>query len=274
MKHKEIKGSDNCVTLNISENSDSLNKMETTSSESKVELWRSEKGLVTALALKTKAGSKNTKRQGMPSKMSVRRTFPTKSKSLKNCQGTLFEKDPQTWTHFELFLGVLFKGGTLTILLNILILLERSFILTFLMAYLAFLYFSTLLWSWDPERLPNPFLISPNFPFDSEDVVSILFRLSNLFEIFKVTHLSLPLISLCFLTLWRPQFFIFTDWNKSCLPVKFSSHNVFRVEQPWWIDSGVATSFHLEQYFFHLNRQFSCFLKFQTGWVESQLNLV
>ena len=34
-KHKEIKGSDNCVTLNIPEKVDSLNKMETTSSESK-----------------------------------------------------------------------------------------------------------------------------------------------------------------------------------------------------------------------------------------------
>ena len=34
-KHKEIKGSDKCVTLNISEKFDSLNKMETTSSESK-----------------------------------------------------------------------------------------------------------------------------------------------------------------------------------------------------------------------------------------------
>ena len=72
IKHKEIKGSDKCVTLNIyevlniSENFDDLNKMETTPSESKVELEGSGKGLVTALALKTKARSKNTKRQGMP----------------------------------------------------------------------------------------------------------------------------------------------------------------------------------------------------------------
>ena len=57
--------------LNISEKFDSLNKMETTSSDSKVELERSGKGLVTALALKTKARSKNTKRQGMPSEMSA-----------------------------------------------------------------------------------------------------------------------------------------------------------------------------------------------------------
>ena len=76
-KHKEIKGSDKCVTLNIygnlniSENFDDLNKMKTTSSESKVEFKRPGKGLVTALALKTKARSKNTKRQGMPSEISA-----------------------------------------------------------------------------------------------------------------------------------------------------------------------------------------------------------
>ena len=50
-KHKEIKGSDKCVTLNIyeilniSEKFDNLNKMETTSLESKVELEGSGKGL-------------------------------------------------------------------------------------------------------------------------------------------------------------------------------------------------------------------------------------
>ena len=67
-KHKEIKGSDKCVTLNIyeilniSEMFDNLNKMETTSSESKVELERSGKGLVTALDLKTKERSKKYKK--------------------------------------------------------------------------------------------------------------------------------------------------------------------------------------------------------------------
>ena len=76
-KHKEIKGSDKCVTLNtyeilnISEKFDDMNKMETTSSDSKVELEGSGKGLVTALDLKTKARSKKYKRQGMPSEMSV-----------------------------------------------------------------------------------------------------------------------------------------------------------------------------------------------------------
>ena len=76
-KHKEIKDSDERVTLNmyeilkISEKFDDLDKMETTSSESKVKMEGSGKWLVTALALKTKARSKNTKRQGMPSEMSV-----------------------------------------------------------------------------------------------------------------------------------------------------------------------------------------------------------
>ena len=54
MKHKEIKGSDNIFTLNISAKFDSLNKMETTSSESKGKLESSGKGLVTALDFKTK----------------------------------------------------------------------------------------------------------------------------------------------------------------------------------------------------------------------------
>ena len=67
-KHKEIKGSDKCVTLNmyeilnISEKFDDLDKMETTSSESKVKMEGSGKWLVTALALKTKSRSKKYKK--------------------------------------------------------------------------------------------------------------------------------------------------------------------------------------------------------------------
>ena len=53
-KPKEIKGSDKIVTLNVSEKFDSLKKTKTTSSESKGKLGRSGKGLVTALAYKTK----------------------------------------------------------------------------------------------------------------------------------------------------------------------------------------------------------------------------
>ena len=61
-KHKEIKGSDNIDTLNVSAKFDSLNNMETKSSESKVKLGRSGKGLVTALYLKTKVKSKREKK--------------------------------------------------------------------------------------------------------------------------------------------------------------------------------------------------------------------
>ena len=61
-KHKEIKGSDNIVILNVSAKFYSLNKMETTSSESKRKLVRSGKGLVTALALKTKVRSQKYKK--------------------------------------------------------------------------------------------------------------------------------------------------------------------------------------------------------------------
>ena len=67
-KHEKIKDSNERVNLimydilNISEKFDDLNKMETTSSESKVKMEGSVKWLVTALALKTKARSKNTKK--------------------------------------------------------------------------------------------------------------------------------------------------------------------------------------------------------------------
>ena len=56
-KHKEIKGSDKVVTLNISENFESLNNMKNTSSEAKGKYGRSGKGLVTALVFKTKVRS-------------------------------------------------------------------------------------------------------------------------------------------------------------------------------------------------------------------------
>ena len=55
-KHKEIKGSDNSVTLDISSKFDSLNNMKTTSSESKGKLEISGKGLVTTLVFNTKVG--------------------------------------------------------------------------------------------------------------------------------------------------------------------------------------------------------------------------
>ena len=61
-KNKETKGSDKIVTLNVSAKFDSLNNMETTSSESKGKLRRSGKGLVTALAFKTKVRSQKYKK--------------------------------------------------------------------------------------------------------------------------------------------------------------------------------------------------------------------
>ena len=61
-KHKDIKGSDKIFTLTISSKFDSLNKMEMTYSESKGKFWRSGKGLVTALDLKTKERSKKYKK--------------------------------------------------------------------------------------------------------------------------------------------------------------------------------------------------------------------
>ena len=66
-KHTEIKDSDERVTLNmyeifnISDKFDNLDKMETTSSESKVKMEESGKWLITALAIKIKARSKNIK---------------------------------------------------------------------------------------------------------------------------------------------------------------------------------------------------------------------
>ena len=88
-KHKEIKGSDKIVNLNVSAKFDSLNKMESTSSESKGKLGRSGKRMVTALAFKTKERSQKLKRQGMPSEMSARRTFRILSKSLRKFSGYL-----------------------------------------------------------------------------------------------------------------------------------------------------------------------------------------
>ena len=61
-KHREIKGSDNIVTLDNTAKFDSMNNMETTSSESKGKMGRSGKGLVTALALKTKLRSQKYKK--------------------------------------------------------------------------------------------------------------------------------------------------------------------------------------------------------------------
>ena len=56
-KHKEIRGSDKYVTLDISSKFDSLDKNKITSSESKGKLERSGKGLIASLGFKIKARS-------------------------------------------------------------------------------------------------------------------------------------------------------------------------------------------------------------------------
>ena len=54
-KHKEIKGSDKYVTLDISLKFDNMDKIKITSSESKEKFERSGKGLIVSLGFKTKA---------------------------------------------------------------------------------------------------------------------------------------------------------------------------------------------------------------------------
>ena len=62
MKHKEIRGSDKYVTLDLSSKFDSLDKIKITSSESKGKLERSGNGLITSLSFKTKARSQKYKK--------------------------------------------------------------------------------------------------------------------------------------------------------------------------------------------------------------------
>ena len=83
-KHRKIKGSDKHVPLEILLKFDSLYKMKITPSDSKDNLGRSGKGLITSLGIKAKARQKNAKRQGIPSVMSVRRTFQRLLGILKN----------------------------------------------------------------------------------------------------------------------------------------------------------------------------------------------
>ena len=89
-KHREVKGSDKYVTLGVSLKIDCLDNMRITSSESKGKLERSGKGLITSLGFKSKVTQK--KRQGMPSEMSVRRTFRRLLRSLRNLRNYLLRK--------------------------------------------------------------------------------------------------------------------------------------------------------------------------------------
>ena len=61
-KHREIKGSDKYVTLDISLKFDSLDNMRITSSESKDNQGRSGKGLITSLGIKARTSTKKYKK--------------------------------------------------------------------------------------------------------------------------------------------------------------------------------------------------------------------
>ena len=62
--HKEIKGSDKYVTLNISSKFDSLDKMKITSSQSKGKFEKYGRGLIPFLGFKTKVRSQKYKKAG------------------------------------------------------------------------------------------------------------------------------------------------------------------------------------------------------------------
>ena len=94
-----------------------------------------------------------------------------------------------------------------------LIIFEGSFILKFSIAYLAFLNFFGFDWALIPREEINTSLDLPKLSFDSQDVIFILSILPNFNEMFEVMYLWLSLIYLCFLTLRRPQFFMFTTEN-------------------------------------------------------------
>ena len=61
-KHKEIKGSDKYVTLDVLLKFDNLNKMRITSSDPKYNLGRPGKGLIISLGLRSKAMPKKHKK--------------------------------------------------------------------------------------------------------------------------------------------------------------------------------------------------------------------
>ena len=63
---------------------DSLDKIKITSSDSKDNLGRPGKGLITSMGIKAKVRPHKYKSQGMPSEISVRRTFQILLGSLKN----------------------------------------------------------------------------------------------------------------------------------------------------------------------------------------------
>ena len=74
------------------------------------------------------------------------------------------------------------------------------------------------------------------YSLDSEEVTYLLFRQSSFKEILQAIQCSTSFIYLCFLTLRLPKLVMLTSEN-------FSSHNVFWVEQLWYIVGvGITTA--------------------------------
>ena len=153
------------------------------------------------------------------------------------------------------------------------------------------------------REVTNPFPDFSNFPFKSEDVVFILSILSNFDEMSKVTLLSLPLISLCFLTLQRPHFscsqtetnFPYLWTFPSRTSSEWSNHDKYTVMLQllgtlcWYCDNCITKlwahlsyfiylymvsfqhCFHSEQHCFHLG--WTVFMFFEhSNWLSLVLN--
>ena len=82
-KHKEIKGSDKYITLDISSKMDILDKMNTTSSESKEKFGNIRKGVGNRSGFQDQSKVAKIQKSGVPSEMSVRRTFRRLLRSLR-----------------------------------------------------------------------------------------------------------------------------------------------------------------------------------------------
>ena len=82
--HREIKGSDKYVNLDISLYFDSLDMMRIASSDSKVDLGRSRKGLITSMGLKARTIPNKLKKTRYAIGLSVRRNFQRLLGILKN----------------------------------------------------------------------------------------------------------------------------------------------------------------------------------------------
>ena len=104
----------------------------------------------------------------------------------------------------------------------------------------CFIYLFCLELALRPREVINPFPDLPKSSFDSKYMIIILYILSDFNKMYKVTYLSLPLISLSLLTLRLPQFFMLTAMNSPS--VNFYSQNTFWVEQPWKLDSAIKTA--------------------------------